>query len=146
MGLISFFKEAGEKIFGGGKANAEDLKKNLDELGLDTKDLQVEVEGDQVVLKGTAKDQETLEKAVLQVGNKAGIATVKTDDVKIEQPADECQYHTVGRGDSLWKLAEKYYGKGKGPKYTVIFEANKPMLKDPDKIYDGQVLRIPPLK
>ena len=63
MGLISFFKEAGEKIFGGGKANAEELKKNLDELGLDTKDIQVEVDGDQVVLKGSAKDQETLEKA-----------------------------------------------------------------------------------
>ena len=81
MGLISFFKEAGEKIFGGGKANAEELKKNLDELGLDTKDIQVEVDGDQVVLKGSAKDQETLEKAALQVGNKAGIASVKTDDV-----------------------------------------------------------------
>ena len=66
MGLISFFKEAGEKIF-----------------GLDTKDIQVEVDGDQVVLKGSAKDQETLEKAALQVGNKAGIASVKTDDVKI---------------------------------------------------------------
>ena len=47
--------------------------------------------------------------------------------------------------DLRWKIAEANYGKGKGNKYTVIFEANKPMLKDPDLIYPGQILRIPPL-
>lgn len=49
------------------------------------------------------------------------------------------------KGDTLWKIAEENYGKGNGAKYNVIFEANKPMLKDPDKIYPGQVLRIPKL-
>jgi nucleoid-associated protein YgaU len=53
----------------------------------------------------------------------------------------ESQYYTVVSGDNLWKIAEKYYGNGS--KNDVIFEANKPMLKSPDKIYPGQVLRIP---
>ncbi|CFN74058.1 LysM domain/BON superfamily protein [Bordetella pertussis] len=53
--------------------------------------------------------------------------------------------YTVQKGDTLWKIAEANYGKGKGAKYPTIFEANKPMLSDPDKIYPGQVLRIPPL-
>ena len=145
MGLFSFIKEVGDKVFGSGKANADELKKDLDSLGLDTENLEVEVDGDQVVLKGEAKDQETLEKAILQVGNKAGIAGVKTDDVVVTNPSGSSNFYEVKKGDTLWKIAESQYGKGKGSKYTVIFEANRPMLKDPDKIYPGQQLRIPPL-
>lgn len=146
MGLFSFFKEAGDKLFGGKEVKAEELKKNLDAQGLDTQDVQVELDGDQAILKGTVKDQETLEKAVLAVGNNHGIAGVKTDGIVITTPSEESVFYTVQKGDTLWKIAESHYGKGKGGKYTVIFEANKPMLKDPDKIYPGQNLRIPPLK
>jgi nucleoid-associated protein YgaU len=53
--------------------------------------------------------------------------------------------YTVAKGDTLWKIAETNYGKGKGGEYNRIFEANRPMLSHPDKIYPGQVLRIPPL-
>ncbi len=49
--------------------------------------------------------------------------------------------YTVQSGDTLSKIAQEYYGNAS--KYQQIFEANKPMLKDPDKIYPGQVLRIP---
>lgn len=145
MGLFSFIKDVGNKVFGSDTANAEELKKDLDSLELETQELQVEVEGDQVVLKGEVKDQETLEKAILQVGNTKGIASVNTDAVTIAKPTADSEFYEVKRGDSLWKIAEKFYGKGKGNKYMVIFKANQPMLKDPDKIYDGQKLRIPPL-
>ena len=146
MGLFTFLKDVGEKIFGGGEAKAEELKKRLDAHGLDTKDIQVQVDGDQVVLKGSVKDQATLEKVVLAVGNNMGVAGVKTDDIAVSTPAEESVFYTVKSGDTLWKIAEAQYGKGKGDQYNIIFEANTPMLKHPDKIYPGQVLRIPPLK
>lgn len=146
MGMFSFIKEVGEKIFGPSDARADELKKSLDAQGLDTKDIEVHVEGDNVVLKGSVKDQETLEKAILAVGNNTGIAGVKTDDIVVTTPSDQSVFYTVQKGDTLWKIAETQYGKGKGAKYQIIFEANTPMLKHPDKIYPGQVLRIPPLK
>lgn len=146
MGIFSFIKDVGEKIFSGSEAKAEDLKKNLDAQGLDTNGIQVHVDGDQVVLKGSVKDKATLEKAILAVGNNQGIAGVKTDEVTVESPGEDSVFYTVKQGDTLWKIAETQYGKGKGNQYNIIFEANKPMLKDPDKIYPGQVLRIPPLK
>lgn len=146
MGLFTFIKDVGEKIFGGGDAKAEELKKSLDAHGLNTKDVQVHVEGDHVVLKGKVPDQATLEKTILAVGNNAGVSGVKTDDVVVEAPSDESVFYTVKSGDTLWKIAEMEYGKGHGKDYMLIFDANKPMLKDPDKIYPGQVLRIPPLK
>lgn len=146
MGLFDFIKEAGEKIFGGGEAKADELKKSLDAQGLDTNEIEVHVDGDQVTLKGKVKDQATLEKAVLSVGNNAGIAKVKTDDVTVTAPGDESVFYTVKSGDTLSKIAERQYGKGHAKDYMVIFEANKPMLKDPNKIYPGQNLRIPPLK
>lgn len=146
MGLFNFIKDVGDKIFGGGEAKAEDLKKHLEAQGLDTKGIQVQVNGDQVELKGSVKDQETLEKAVLALGNNAGIAGVKTDGVAVDAPGGESVFYTVKSGDTLSKIAEEQYGKGNAGKYTIIFEANKPMLKDPNKIYPGQKLRIPPLK
>ena len=86
-----------------------------------------------------------VEKIVLVVGNTDGIS--KVDDrleliVKQEvkkEPA--ARFYTVVKGDTLSKIAKAHYGDAM--KYPVIFEANKPMLSDPDKIYPGQVLRIP---
>ncbi len=151
MGLISFVKGVGQRLFGGSKpetqvADAADLKENMNALGLDTKEIEVEVQGDKAVLKGSVKDQETLEKAALAVGNQVGVAEVEIGEVKVAAAQEVSKFYTVVKGDTLWKIAESQYGKGMGNKYTVIFEANKPMLQDPDKIYPGQTLRIPPLK
>ncbi|MGB1219374.1 MAG: peptidoglycan-binding protein LysM, partial [Flavobacteriales bacterium] len=90
----------------------------------------------------TAKTQEDKEKVILIVGNTAGIATVD-DQMDVVEPKPEARFHTVERGDTLSKIAKEVYGNAM--KYPVIFEANKPMLKHPDKIYPGQVLRIPEL-
>ena len=149
MGLFSFIKNAGAKVFGIGKTTAEEasekaakLANAVETLGFEVEDLNVEVEDDNATVWGQANSQETREKVVLVIGNTEGIASV--DDrmtVEIEEP--KAQFHTVVSGDYLSKIAKKYYGDAL--KYPVIFDANKPMLTHPDKIYPGQVLRIPSL-
>ena len=91
---------------------------------------------------GVAPDQATREKIVLCCGNVAGVGAVK-DMMSVDQSAPEATYYTVVSGDTLSKIAKTHYGDAN--KYPAIFEANKPMLTHPDKIYPGQVLRIPPL-
>lgn len=154
MGLFSFIKNAGKKLGIGGDDDAPDVeavKKELASHDLGTDKVDVAVEGDKIVLKGVVKDQSAFEKAVVAVGNTLGISKVEAADLKVADgaatpaAAKEPVFYTVKKGDNLWKIAEAQYGKGKGAKNTIIFEANKPMLTHPDKIYPGQVLRIPAL-
>ncbi|WP_429818737.1 peptidoglycan-binding protein LysM [Ensifer sp. B1-9] len=154
MGLFSFIKNAGKKLGIGGDddaPDAESVQKELASHDLGTKDVQVEVAGDKVVLKGVVKDQSVFEKAVVAVGNTLGVSAVEASELKVADagaapaPAKQPVFYTVKKGDNLWKIAEAQYGKGRGAKHTAIFEANKPMLTHPDKIYPGQVLRIPDL-
>ena len=93
-----------------------------------------------VTVSGVAADQATKEKIVLCCGNVHGVAQVN-DLLTVAQPADESQWHTVVKGDTLSAIAKKFYGNANA--YPKIFEANKPMLSHPDKIYPGQLLRIP---
>ena len=88
-----------------------------------------------------AADQQTKEKILLCCGNVAGVAKVN-DELRVAEPADEAKYYTVVKGDTLSKIAKEFYGNANA--YPKIFEANKPMLSHPDKIYPGQTLRIPP--
>ncbi len=147
MGLLSFAKTVGAKIFGGTEAKAapaEELKKEIEKHGLDASNVKIEVDGDKVKVSGATASTEQAEKIAIAIGNTVGVSTVENNiaPAKVEP---ESQFYTVKSGDNLWKIAEHFYGHGKGAKNDVIFEANKPMLTHPDKIYPGQVLRIPPL-
>jgi nucleoid-associated protein YgaU len=147
MGLWNFAKSVGAKIFGASEASAatpETLKKEAEKHGLDMSGVDVKVEGDKIKLSGKALSTEEAEKIILALGNTVGVATVESE-LAVTKEADASKFYTVEKGDTLWKIAEEQYGKGKGAKHTIIFEANKPMLSHPDKIYPGQVLRIPPL-
>jgi nucleoid-associated protein YgaU len=166
MGLMSFIKEAGEKLFGKGEAKAAQdavvaapTPENVAALsakagaaiatyvqaqGLEVGGLDVGFDGltSTVTVAGTVADQATKEKVLLCCGNVAGVMAVN-DLLVVNAPTPESQWHAVVSGDNLSKIAKKFYGDAN--KYPVIFEANKPMLSHPDKIYPGQMLRIPPL-
>ena len=141
MGLFDFVKAAGKKLgFGDDDAEAaEALKKEIDSHDLGSEGVTIEVDGDKAIIKGEVTSQEALEKIIIAAGNVEGISKIETE---VKAPAaKESVFHTVAKGDSLWKIAAEHYGNGS--KYPAIFEANKPMLTHPDKIYPGQVLRIP---
>ena len=166
MGLMSFIKDAGEKLFGIGQAKAAEVAVKaaptpeniaamsaaagkaiadyIDTQGLAVGGLNVSFDAPSgvVAVAGTVADQATKEKVLLCCGNVAGVASVN-DMLVVEAPEPESTWHTVVSGDNLSKIAKKFYGDAN--KYPLIFEANKPMLKHPDKIYPGQLLRIPPL-
>lgn len=143
FGMIPFVKAAG-KAMGAvfkGKDGEEKLKKQVEGYGLDTDGIDINVDDDGVVtVKGEAASQEMKEKIILAVGNVEGVGGVN-DEANTRVAGRESQFHTVVSGDSLSAISKKYYGTWK--LYPEIFEANKPMLSDPDKIYPGQVLRIP---
>jgi len=152
MGLISFIKNAGEKIFKSEEKREQEkaslILAHIRKFGFDTSDIQVKVDDDKVILMGSVDTIDNKNKVIVTTGNIAGIA--KVDDWLVVRnppvvapPPPEKQYYTVKKGDYLSKIAKEVYGDAK--KYNIIFEANKPMLKDPDLIYPGQVLVIPPL-
>jgi len=165
MGVFSFLKNAGAKIFGGdnneeavkaaaAKAAAAEtraaemlerqrgvlLRGVVDSTGIPIENLDIAINQDAVTLYGQVMEQQHKEKLILAVGNVTGIATVD-DRITVVNPEPEADFYEVKSGDSLSKIAKKFYGNAM--EYPAIFEANKPMLKDVDKIYPGQMLRIP---
>jgi nucleoid-associated protein YgaU len=161
MGFFSFIKDAGEKLFGHKEAEADAAaaaasddaaaKEKLDATNRAAGDAIQTITGlvvtfdaasSTVSVFGVAADQATKEKALLCAGNVSGVSNVN-DNMSVDQSEPEATYHDVVKGDTLWAIAKAAYGDGN--KYPQIFEANKPMLSHPDKIYPGQKLRIPPL-
>ena len=160
MGLLSFVREAGEKLFGrkdveaAAAESAQDKLADLnpkaaaaivayiDKQGLDASALTVSFDGasSTVTVAGTVADQATKEKVLLCCGNVDGVDKVD-DQLTVTNPEPPATFHTVVRGDTLSAIAKACYGNANA--YMKIFEANKPMLSDPNKIYPGQVLRIP---
>lgn len=146
FGMIPFVKSAGRalgSIFKGKDAE-ETLKKEVKDYGLDTSGVDIHVdEAGNVSVKGEAVSQEMKEKIILAVGNVEGVASVN-DEASSKDKGRESRFHTVVKGDTLSAISKTYYGTWR--LYPEIFEANKPMLSDPDKIYPGQVLRIPAIE
>jgi nucleoid-associated protein YgaU len=166
MGIIDFVRDAGEKLFGRGRAEAAMKESKADPANDAKVKAANDAAGDAIVqyikaqnlsatgltitfdgstgtvsVYGVAPDQATKEKIVLAAGNVAGVEQVN-DMLSVDRSEPEAQYYTVVSGDTLSKISKQFYGDAN--QYPKIFEANKPMLAHPDKIYPGQKLRIPP--
>jgi nucleoid-associated protein YgaU len=159
MGLIDFVKDAGRKMLGidddkpkakvatpaspaemdGKRAKA--LTAVVRETGIPVNQVSITVNGDLATVRGKVATQAEKEKVALAIGNTFGIARVD-DQLQVEKAEPQATFYTVRKGDTLSAIAKAHYKDGS--KYPLIFEANKPMLSDPDKIFPGQVLRIPP--
>ena len=166
MALIDFIRDAGEKLFRTGAASAtsgqQTQQASSAEAGVKAADAAA---GDAILayiqaqkldataltvtydsststatVYGVAPDQATREKIILSAGNVSSVSHVD-DRMSVEQSGPEARFYAVKSGDTLSKIAKESYGDAN--QYTKIFEANRPMLKSPDKIYPGQMLRIP---
>lgn len=175
MSLFSFIRDAGEKLFKKPEATASaqapapaaaapaapaaPQRESVDvlnaragdaieayvgqqNLGIQGLDVKYDGATETVTISGNAPSQEAAEKAVLCCGNVAHVAKVD-NRLTVPQAAETAQFHDVAKGDTLSAISKKYYGDAN--KYQAIFEANRPMLSHPDKIYPGQKLRIPKL-
>ena len=153
MGFFDFVSSSGKNVLGQGndsEAIKREIESSFEELPVDG--LLVEVDGDNVVLAGVAKDFDTREKAILIAGNIEGISHVNADQLitldminanSEEESIDipEEIFYTIEDGDTLWGIATKFYNDGS--KYTHIVEANLEVIKNANLIYKGQTIRIP---
>ncbi len=151
MGLFSFLKNAGSKLFKKSEPTAEvavmeqskeqTLASEVSRLGIPISGLKIQL-GESITVSGNTATNADREKIILALGNVEGVCVVE-DNITVTNPEPEAVFYTVKSGDSLSKISKAQYGDPM--KYNAIFEANRPMLEHPDKIYPGQVLRIPPL-
>ena len=159
MGLLDFLKDTGKDLFGGKSGNeAEQIKKEVERaLGSNVSNLGVRFDNGRVTLQGTAKSQAAKEKAALIAGNVKGVSNVNDDGLRVDgaqtagttggfsggstATASRSTYYTIQSGDTLSKIAKEKYGDPNA--YDKIFEANREVIGDPDKIYPGQQIRIP---
>jgi nucleoid-associated protein YgaU len=161
MSVFTFLKEAGEAVLNQQNPSGGDVEKHLkDGLGGSVKDIAVDLIGNMIKLKGNVDTKDLLEKAVLLAGNIKGVEKVDAGGVNVAGGAGggvgqqvgggaggaggDSQFYTIVKGDTLSGIAKKFYGDGN--KYPEIFEANRGVIKNPDLIYPGQTIRIPPKK
>ena len=141
MGMLSFAKNIGKKLFNDVAEASESIKSYIHKDNPGINNLEVTVEDDVVSISGDAESAAALEKAVLMAGNVKGVSEVRSDAVTAPAAIEKIEYYEIVSGDTLSAVAKKYYGKSSA--YMRIFEANREVIKDPDKIYIGQKLRIP---
>jgi nucleoid-associated protein YgaU len=141
MGLFDFVKDIGRKLFDRDEDAAEKIRAHIEQDNPGMGNLRVAFRDGVVSISGEAASPEALEKAVLMAGNVVGVAEVDASAVKSPPAAQKVEYHVIQKGDTLWALAKRYYGDGS--RYPRLFEANREVIKDPDKIFVGQKIRIP---
>lgn len=173
MGSFSFTKNAGENVFNENKAASEKtdlILAHLKKYDLIPDNMTASFEGEKLIVEGEVNSIHEKNKILATAGNIHGISEIEDritlagatvgstwganatgpESATTNEPAAAVdiasseQFYTVKKGDYLSKISREVYGNAN--KYPLIFEANKPMLKDANLIYAGQVLVIPPLE
>lgn len=147
MGLFDFVRDVGEQLFDTDAEAARNIKQHLEVRTSGISNIEVEFDDGVATICGDCINQATKDNAVLMVGNIKGVERVVADDLKVPEPEPEAEpepkveFYEIVSGDTLGGIAKKYYGKASA--YMKIFEANRDIIKDPNKIYPGQKIRIP---
>ena len=146
MGLFDFAKEVGRKIFDTDAEAADNIRELLDVRLAGVKNLEVKFDDGVCTLAGQCPNEATRSSAILIAGDVKGVEKVVADNLtfpppKKEEEKEKVEIYEIVSGDTLGKIAKRYYGKAS--LYTRIHEANKELIPNPDKIYPGQKIKIP---
>jgi nucleoid-associated protein YgaU len=141
MGLFDFARNIGKSLFGEEAEASEKIKQEIEQDNPGISGLDVKYEDGVVSLSGAAASAEAMEKAVLMAGNVKGVEEVKVEGLQAPQQTAEVEFYVIEKGDTLSAIAKQFYGDPNA--YPRIVEANREVIKDADKIFPGQKIRIP---
>ncbi len=146
MGLLDFARDVGRQLFDTDAEAADNIKQHLETRLSGVKNVEVEFDDGVATICGDCDSPAVRERAILLAGNVKGVEKVVADGLKAPKPAPEEKVskdtvYEIKSGDTLGAIAKKFYGKAS--QYTRIFEANRDIIDDPNKIYPGQKIRIP---
>lgn len=152
MGLLDFAKDMGRKLFSNPDDAVAKIKQHIEEDNPGVQNLQVDYQDGLVTLRGVANSWEAADKAMLMAGNVQGVGKVVSEltvasseaggtAAPTASPEESPEYYTIKPGDTLSAVAKQFYGDAS--QYTKLFAANREVIKDPDKIFAGQTIRIP---
>ena len=146
MGLFDFVKDVGRQVFNTDAEAADNIKQHLEIQMTGLSNLEVEFDDGVATICGDCTSQAQRDRVILVAGNIQGVEKVVADDLrapepKPEEPEEKAEIYEIVSGDTLGGIAKRFYGKASA--YMKIFEANKDIISDPNKIYPGQKIRIP---
>ena len=146
MGLFDFVKDVGRQVFNTDSEAADNIKQHLEIKTSGLSNLTVDFDDGVATICGDCKNQAVRDQAILLAGNIKGVEKIVADDLKApppkpEEPEEKSEFYEIVSGDTLGGIAKKYYGSA--GKYMKIFEANRDIISDPNKIHPGQKIRIP---
>jgi len=146
MGLFDFVKDVGRQVFNTDSEAADNIKQHLEIKTSGVSNLTVEFDDGVATICGDCTNRAVRDQAVLIAGNIKGVEKVVADDLKApppkpEEPEEKAEFYEIVGGDTLGGIAKQFYGSA--GKYMKIFEANRDIISDPNKIYPGQKIKIP---
>ena len=146
MGLLDFARDVGRQLFDTDAEAADNIKQHLEIKMTGIRNVEVDFDDGVATICGDCDNEKVREQAILIAGNVKGVEKVVADDLRApppppEEPASKDEFYEIVSGDTLGAIAKRYYGKASA--YMKIFEANRDIIENPDRIYPGQKIRIP---